>query len=126
MGRSERKRSIKKTVIISAAAGLLVLCLAVMITVHVLLKQNFSRGEYSEYSVSYRYSHYEDGYPRTPVSFRSGKNTLRGYIYGGDNDKGTYCCFSRYWRRSRGVYKRNSLVYRAWLEGICLRLHRKL
>lgn len=41
MGRSERKRSIKKTVIISAAAGLLVLCLAVMITVHVLLKQNF-------------------------------------------------------------------------------------
>lgn len=88
MGRSERKRSIKKTVIISAAAGLLVLCLAVMITVHVLLKQNFSRGEYSEYSVSYRYSHYEDGYPRTPVSFRSGKNTLRGYIYGGDNDKG--------------------------------------
>lgn len=88
MSEKVRKRNVKKIVILSIIIFILVLCTAIMITVHILLKQNFSRGKYSEYTTSYRYSHYEDEYPRKPVSFMSGENTLRGYIYGENNDKG--------------------------------------
>lgn len=60
---------------------------AAQIITHIFLKQNFSRGEYSKYTPNYRYKDIRENYPRTNVSFKSGKNTLQGYIYGGENDK---------------------------------------
>lgn len=83
-----KKRSKKKIVFLCVVVFIAVLFIALMIGTHVLMKQNFSRGEYAEYSMTYRYDHYEDDYPRTPVSFKSGENTLKGYVYGGNNDKG--------------------------------------
>lgn len=83
-----KKKSKKKIIIICIVSFIVVLCIVTMIVTHVLMKQTFSRGEYSQYSLLYRYDHYENEYPRTPVSFKSGENTLQGYIYGENNDKG--------------------------------------
>lgn len=83
-----KKRSKKKIVFLCVVVFIAVLFIALMIGTHVLMKQNFPRGEYAEYSMTYRYDRYEDDYPRTPVSFKSGENTLKGYVYGGNNDKG--------------------------------------
>lgn len=54
------------------------------------MRKNFGRGEYPErrFSANYFYDHYEAEYPREEVSFRSGENTLKGFIYGMDNDSG--------------------------------------
>ncbi|MCH5325557.1 MAG: alpha/beta hydrolase [Eubacterium sp.] len=48
----------------------------------------FGKAEMSEYSSRLRYSDIARDYDRTPISFQSGKNTLRGYIYGEENTKG--------------------------------------
>ncbi len=55
-----------------------------------LMRSRFTRVDYPDkkYSYSYRYSHYEKKYPREEVTFMSGRNTLHGYIYGMNNDKG--------------------------------------
>lgn len=84
----KKKRSKKKIILISSISFVLVLCIAVMSVVVILMKQNFSRGEYSEYTAYYRYDHYSADYPREEVSFKSGENTLKGWIYGGENNKG--------------------------------------
>ncbi len=84
----QRPKSRKK-IICTALILLAVFIIAASMTVtHILLKQNFSRGEYSKYTTDYRYDHYEGSCPRRNVSFKSGENTLQGYIYGGDNTKG--------------------------------------
>lgn len=55
-----------------------------------LMHKNFTRSEYTDprFTASYRYDHYAADYPREEVSFTSGENTLKGWIYGMDNDKG--------------------------------------
>lgn len=67
----------------------LILCLliAVQIITHIFLKLNCPRAEYPKYTTNSRYDHYEADYLRRNVSFKSGKNTLQGYIYGEENDK---------------------------------------
>lgn len=83
------KKCSKKKILITVLIVFIVVTLIVtQIVTHVMLKQNFSRGEYGKYTTSYRYDHYKADYPRTNVSFKSGDNTLQGYIYGGENDKG--------------------------------------
>ncbi|MGL6198644.1 MAG: alpha/beta hydrolase family protein [Lachnospiraceae bacterium] len=54
------------------------------IITHVVYSQNFVRVEMPEYT------DYDDqtGYDRELVEFKSGENTLQGYIYGDGNDKG--------------------------------------
>lgn len=85
--RNKRKPNIKKIVLIIVIALVVCALAAIQIVVHILLKQNFSRGEYGKYTTNYRYEDYQADYPRTNVSFKSGKNTLQGYIYGEENDK---------------------------------------
>lgn len=83
-----KKRSKKKILITVLIIFIIVTLLVTQIVTHVMLRQNFSRGEYGKYTSNYRYDHYEEDYPRTNVSFKSGDNTLQGYVYGGENDKG--------------------------------------
>ncbi len=67
----------------------LILCIAAVVTTHLIMQKNFYRGEYSTYPVAdYFYDHYKDAYPRRNVSFYSGKNRLQGYIFGEENTKG--------------------------------------
>ena len=54
----------------------------------VFFKKTFSSCKIQKYSAVWPYEHYRGKYPRREVSFPSGKETLRGYVYGGDNDKG--------------------------------------
>ncbi len=85
--KNKRKPSMKKIVLIILLVLVLCVLTAAQVITHILLKQNFSRGEYSKYTTNYRYNHYQADYHRTNVSFKSGKNTLQGYIYGEDNNK---------------------------------------
>lgn len=72
------------------AAAVLMMFSICMVLTRVLMRSRFTRVDYPDkkYSYSYRYSHYQKKYPREEVTFESGRNTLHGYIYGMDNDKG--------------------------------------
>ena len=85
----QKKRGIKIALII-AAALLVVIFATGMIVTSVLMGENFSRGDYPEqrFTIDYYYEHYKADYPREEVSFKSGENTLKGFIYGAENDKG--------------------------------------
>lgn len=87
---AKTKKSKLKIALIIAAALLVVSFAAGMIVTSVMMADNFSRGEYSDprFTVDYYYEHYQAEYPRTEVEFKSGDNTLMGFIYGEDNDKG--------------------------------------
>ena len=68
---------------------LLLFFIAAFVATHVIMKQNFHRGEYPTYPVmDYFYDRYKDTYLRRNVSFYSGKNRLQGYIFGEENTKG--------------------------------------
>ncbi len=84
----KKKRGLKITLIIIAA--LVVVFAAGMIVTSVMMADNFSRGDYSDprFTVDYYYEHYKADYQREEVKFKSGANTLKGFIYGADNDKG--------------------------------------
>lgn len=87
---AKSKKNKLKIVLIIVAALLIVIFAAGMIVTSVMMADNFSRGDYSDqrFTVDYYYGHYQDEYPRTEVEFKSGDNTLKGFIYGADNDKG--------------------------------------
>lgn len=76
-----------KISILGILMTLIIFCIVAYVITHNLMKQNFGRGEYSEYTINYRYNFYENDYPRRAVNFMSGDNTLQGYVYGEDNDK---------------------------------------
>lgn len=85
-----KKRNIKKIVLFSVIAFVIISCVVTMIVTIVTMKQFFGRVEYTEprFSANYRYDHYKADYPAEEVSFKSGENTLKGRIYGADNEKG--------------------------------------
>lgn len=87
---AKSKKSKLKIVLIIVVALLIVTFAAGMIVTSVMMADNFSRGDYSDprFIVDYYYEHYQAEYPRTEVEFKSGDNTLKGFIYGADNDKG--------------------------------------
>ena len=69
--------------------GVILLLALVMLATHLILKARFPRGMYpTEPVADYYYDHYRDAYPREHHSFRSGKRTLSGYLYGAQNTKG--------------------------------------
>ena len=88
--RKQKRRSRHKLIFAVVMAFILMIFAVCMGLTTFLMRSRFTRYEYPDkkYSYSYRYSHYEKKYPREEVTFLSGKNTLRGYIYGMDNDKG--------------------------------------
>jgi len=59
-----------------------------MIFVAATYQSNFPRYDKKEYSGYLKYSDVKDSYNRTAVSFQSGDNTLKGYVYGEGSDKG--------------------------------------
>lgn len=83
-----KKNKLKIALIITAA--LAAAFAAGMTVTSVMMADNFSRGDYSDprFTVDYYYAHYQADHPRSEVEFRSGENTLKGYIYGESNDKG--------------------------------------
>lgn len=87
---AKTKRNKLKIALIIAAAFLVITFAVGMIVTSVMMADNFSRGDYSDprFIVDYYYEHYQAEYPRTEVEFKSGDNTLKGYIYGAGNDKG--------------------------------------
>lgn len=85
---TKSKKSKLKIIIICLLVFIFITLIAAQIITHISLKENFSRGEYSQFTTNYRYDHYEQDYPRKNVSFKSGDNLLQGYIYGCDNNKG--------------------------------------
>lgn len=84
------KKTRLKIALTITASVLVVIFAAGMIVTSVLMRKNFSRGDYRDprFSAYYRWEHFQADYPRDEVSFKSGKNTLKGFIYGKDNDKG--------------------------------------
>lgn len=87
---TKKKKRGLKIVLIIAAALLVVIFSAGMTVTSVMMSDNFSRGDYADqrFTADYYYEHYQAEYPRTEVEFKSGDNTLKGYIYGIDNGKG--------------------------------------
>ena len=51
-------------------------------------RSNFPRYDAKKYSGYLQYSNVKDSYDRTAVSFQSGDNSLKGYLYGDGYDKG--------------------------------------
>ena len=81
------KRNWIKIASISLAVFILLFSVGSMIFVKIFYDEKFSRVEETRCSGYLCYSDV-DGYPRTAVNFDSGKNTLQGYIYGAENEKG--------------------------------------
>ena len=78
-------KSRKKALALAAAAVPVIAAGAAGITTSVLIKKNFGRGVYPERNRCTRYWYDPDyiaKHPRLNVEFRSGKNTLQGYVYG--------------------------------------------
>ena len=86
--KSHKKKSKKKIILVCIVVFLVITLIVTQTITHILMNDNFSRGEYAKYTTKYSYNHYQKDYPRKNVSFKSGKNTLQGYIYGDDNSKG--------------------------------------
>ena len=71
----------------SAAGGITLLAAAMSAYTCYTMKKEFGRGGYPERRFSYQKRYYPDfcgTHSRIGVSFMSGKNTLRGFIYGSD------------------------------------------
>lgn len=87
----KKKRRVNKPLIavIIVLAVLVSVFAATTVIVAVNMDDNFGRGDYPDtrLTLDLLYDHYSDERPREEVSFKSGDNTLKGFIYGSDNDK---------------------------------------
>jgi alpha-beta hydrolase superfamily lysophospholipase len=84
-----RRLSRRAKVIMGIVAALVVACIVCQIATGAFMNQMFGREDPSSYPhMSYRYSDVESELERTPVSFESGGNTLRGYVYAPGNSRG--------------------------------------
>ncbi len=82
-----RKRKALKIIFVSLVALLFFFSVGSMIFSKKFYDGYFKRVNQPEYTGLLRYSDVS-GYDRTVVNFKSGKNTLTGYIYGEKNQKG--------------------------------------
>ena len=82
------KKRTRKTVLRSLISLIILFSVGSMIFVAKTYQSNFPRYDKHEYSGFLQYSDVKDNYNRTAVSFQSGENTLKGYVYGEGNDKG--------------------------------------
>ncbi|MCQ2578182.1 MAG: lysophospholipase [Treponema sp.] len=85
------KKIIKRTIIWTVVSVFVSTLIVAQVITAVELKKNFKRGSYGDKELTARwfYDHYEKDYPRSEkIAFKSGKNTLYGYVYGEKNTKG--------------------------------------
>ncbi len=89
MNKGNQKRKIK-IVGLSVVGLILVFSIISMIVVKVIYDNQFPRYERHDHTVtaSLRYSDLEADYPRRLVTFYSGPNRLKGYVYGLDQNQG--------------------------------------
>lgn len=82
---------IKKRVLIIALS--LVILIGVFTSATIItavnMDANFGRADYPDtrFTLDYYYDHFEADYSREELTFKSGENTLNGFIYGMENDK---------------------------------------
>ena len=83
------KKALKRTALILAIFLIVSFIIGYIITASEM-KKSFGRGEYPDKNLTatWLYDHYENAYPRDEVSFQSGENTLKGFIYGAGSKKG--------------------------------------
>ena len=87
----KKSNKLKKGLLITGIAVLALL--AVMFTIatvitSVNMDKNFGRGAPDpKMTFDNFYEYYASDYPRVEVNFKSGENTLKGFIYGAENDK---------------------------------------
>lgn len=86
----EKKKSKKKIVILIVLVFLVVSFLIGYFITASHMNRNFGRVDYPDTQETefWLYDHYENKYPRETLEFKSGENTLKGFIYGMNNDKG--------------------------------------
>jgi alpha-beta hydrolase superfamily lysophospholipase len=85
----KRHTSRRKKVIIGIVVAIVAVCVACQVGIGILMNQMFGREDPVDTTrISYRYADVADELDRTPVSFPSGDNTLRGYLYAPDNTRG--------------------------------------
>ena len=87
IGKMFRNRKTPKIIIISFIALLFVFSAGSMVFAKSFYDGNFKRVNEPKYTGLLRYNDVS-GYDRTKVDFKSGNNTLTGYIYGENNQKG--------------------------------------
>lgn len=85
--KSKGKRT-AKIILIILLSLIIVFYIVSFFIVQSVFNDMFGRAEIPENSVFYRYEDMKDKYPREEVTFKSGKNTLTGFIYGNENTKG--------------------------------------
>lgn len=87
MTKTKNKKIVKKVLL-----NLLIFFVVFSVVSYVIVKTNFddvfSRTVLTNLTSYLRYSDIEDEYDRELLSFKSGENTLQGYLYGADNTKG--------------------------------------
>lgn len=78
-----------KVIVWVIVAVLLLYVLAGFLITGAVFKMSYRRFTVasSDCNLNYLYDHYRDNYPRREVTFPSGGETLKGYIYGEENDK---------------------------------------
>ena len=84
------KKIVKRLFIIVLGVFLIFSIVSIIIIKNVYDK-NFIRVDRPDYSITagnVNYNEFKNEYPRSNVSFLSGKNKLAGYIYGEENNKG--------------------------------------
>ncbi len=86
--KAQKRRSALKIAGLVLLAAAVLFSLVSLAAVQVLFGDTFRRTAPREYTASLRYGDVADQYGREAVSFLSGKNRLRGHLYGGGNPAG--------------------------------------
>lgn len=86
-GTTKRRPRIANAVLIGLAAIVILFSVCSMVIVKTMYDKQFQRADKPKFSGYLTYGDV-DGYDRRVVRFRSGGNTLAGYVYGEHNDKG--------------------------------------
>lgn len=86
--KTQKRRSALKIAGLVLLAAAVLFSLVSLAAVQVLFSDTFRRTAPREYTASLRYGDVADQYGREAVSFLSGKNRLRGHLYGGGNPAG--------------------------------------
>ncbi|MGN0613217.1 MAG: alpha/beta hydrolase family protein, partial [Porcipelethomonas sp.] len=77
-----KKKLILRIVVIALCAMILIFCVGSFFVIRSMFSDNFGRAEIPETPMYLNYDDVSDIYNREMVAFKSGENTLTGYIYG--------------------------------------------
>lgn len=83
-----KNKNIKRSILIGILVFILSFSVISIIIIKSMFDDNFSRVDKKEFTKYMRYKDVADSYDRLIVTFKSGENTLTGYIYGEENTKG--------------------------------------